>query len=104
VHPVFDSQFRIRVQGALAAAERLGALQHRGLAGQLRELLVRELLRPVVPDYVGFGTGKIVDYLGGESRQIDLIIYDKRMMPPLLFALDEPLGLYPVEACMYAIE
>ena len=26
------------------------------------------------------------------------------MMPPLLFALDEPVGLYPIEACLYAIE
>jgi hypothetical protein len=104
VHPLFNTHFHLRVSTALAAAEHVGALGHRGLAGQLRELVVRELLRPIAPHCIGFGTGKIVDHVGGESRQIDLIIYDKRMMPPLLFALDEPLGLYPIEACLYAIE
>lgn len=85
-------------------AAEVAQLQHAGLAGQLRELLVRELLRPIVPSYVGFGSGKIVDHLGHESRQIDLIVYDNRMMPPLLFATDESVGLYPVEACVYAVE
>lgn len=104
MHVLFNSLFRLRVETAIAAAQHVSTVGHHGLVGQLREIIVRELLRPIVPDYVGFGTGKIVDHVGRESRQVDLVIYDRRMMPPLLFSLDEPLGIYPVEACVYAIE
>lgn len=98
-----QAQFRLRVSSAIAAAEEIGAVGHPGLVGQLREIVVRELLRPILPPSVGFGTGKIVDHSGNESRQIDVIIFDRSVLPPLLYGLED-VGLYPVEACLYAIE
>jgi hypothetical protein len=103
VHPSFQAQFRLRISSAIAAAKEVGAVEHPGLVGQLREILVRELLRPILPPSVGFGTGKIVDHLGNESRQVDVIVYDRSLMPPLLYGVED-VGLYPVEACLYAIE
>jgi hypothetical protein len=104
MHPLVAAEFRGRVEAALAAAKEVGRIRHRGLAGQVREILVRDLLRPLVPHYMGFGTGKIVDHLGGESAQIDVVVYDKRMMPPLAYGLERDVGLFPVEACVYAVE
>ncbi|MCW2993984.1 MAG: hypothetical protein JWQ18_1479 [Conexibacter sp.] len=72
--------------------------------GQIREILAREMLRPVLPASVGVGTGKIVDHLGSESRQIDLIIFDRNVMAPLVYGSLGEVGLFPVEACYYAIE
>jgi len=88
----------------LAAARQVGSIAHHGLVGQVREIFVRDLLRPLLPQYAGFGTGKIVDHTGAESRQVDVVVYDRRMMPPLVYGVEGAVGLYPVEACIYAIE
>jgi hypothetical protein len=104
MHPLFHAEFRGRIKAALAAADELRRIQHRGLVGQLREILVADLLRPILPHYAGFGTGKLVDCQGKESRQVDVIIYDRRLMPPLVYGVEGSIGFYPVDACLYAIE
>jgi|TARA_R110002124_G_scaffold26399_1_gene95030 hypothetical protein len=41
-------------------------------------------------------------YTGKTSTQIDIILYDKSILPPVLF--DESTGIFPVEAVLYTIE
>ncbi|MCV3286415.1 hypothetical protein LZT24_20335 [Aeromonas veronii] len=36
------------------------------------------------------------------SNQIDIILYDKSILPPVLF--DETTGIFPIEAALYVIE
>jgi hypothetical protein len=103
-NPLFVADARLRIEAAIASAKHAKQIGHPGLAGEVREILVRELLRPFLPPSIEVGTGKIVDHRGNQSRQIDVVIYDRSVMPALLYGTGGSLGLYPVEACIYAIE
>ena len=91
-----------RVRAALAAAKALTGVEHSLVKGRLRELVVDQLLRPVLPPSFGLGTGVIVDTRGGTSGEIDIVVYNRDILMPLLYG--ERDGIFPVEACLYAIE
>jgi hypothetical protein len=90
------------VQIAVARAQACSTVGHNGLKGTLREIVVADLLRPLLPADVGIGTGQIIAHNGRTSRQHDVIIYDRSILPPILF--DGGTGLFPVESVAYAIE
>lgn len=98
------ANYRVRVQAALAAAREACRVDHPGLQGQIREIVVRELLRPVLPPTFGVGRGKIVDSFEGQSGEVDVVIYNSAVLPPFLYTDASSLGLFPFEACVYAIE
>ena len=91
-----------RVTGAIAAAKAMAAVTHAGLKGQLRETLIRDLFRPLFPADVGIGTGQIVTGDNQLSPQIDVIIYDRRILPAVLY--EGITGLFPLEAVLAVIE
>lgn len=99
---LFRSEFISRVKTALARAQAAGLLEHPGLIGRAREVFVKELLKPILPPYVELGSGKISDSENHLSSEIDVVIYSAATLPPLLF--DVGFGVYPAEACIYAIE
>jgi hypothetical protein len=101
-NPLFRAQFKIQVEGALTQARNADLLEHAGMSGAVREILVAQLLRPMIPPSVLFGSGKICDAQGGLSRQIDVAVYSQDAVPPLMFSPD--LGVFPIESCYYAIE
>jgi hypothetical protein len=103
-NPLYTADLRLRVEAALASAEHVQAIDHPGLVGSIREILVRELLRPILPPSIAVGTGKIVDHVGAASAEIDIVIYDRALMPPLLYGSSGDLGVFPVEACIHAIQ
>src|SRR5688572_20646160 len=72
------------------------------MVGKIRELVAGKLLTPILPLGFDIGTGKIVDTLGNQSSETDLIIYSRSILPPVLFS--ERDGVFPCEACYYAIE
>jgi hypothetical protein len=92
----------VRIQGAIAAAEAARHITHQGLKGQLREIFMRELLRPLLPVYIGLGTGQIITADNLYSPQQDVIVYDTRLLPP--FLAEPSVGLFPIESVLYAIE
>jgi hypothetical protein len=95
-------KFRTVLVGAMAEARFAGELEHPGMVGTAREVLVEKMLRPVMPPDVHFGTGKLVDCSGAFSLRTDVILYSPHIMPPALY--DARMGLFPVESCLYAIE
>ena len=98
--------FRDRLIGiirhALEEFRAAGEVQHPGLQGQIREIALKNLFEPLLPAGAQVGTGKIIDAVGNQSPQIDLIIYNRNILPPLMYTDD--FGLFPVESCLYAIE
>jgi hypothetical protein len=98
---IIRNEFFNMVRAALESARSVSAIDHAGLRGEARENFVQELLIPILPPYVEFGSGKIVDSKNNSSAETDLIIYSRQTLPPLLFGST---GIYPVEACIYAIE
>ena len=87
--------------GALREAAALRAVGHDGLTGELRELLIGNLLAPLLPPTVGVSSGIIISSENQQSPQTDIIIYDKMVLPPFLLAEK---GLVPVEAVLFSIE
>lgn len=98
----FRDRLRINISAALASATTASQIDHPGIQGRIREVTLNQLLKPLLPTDVDVGTGKIVDATGRQSAETDVIIYSPRLLPPLLYAPDE--GLFPVEACLFAVE
>lgn len=103
-NPLFVNDLGLRIESALAAARHAAAFKHPGLTGAVRELLVRELLQPLLPPSIAVGRGKIVDHMGHASDEIDIVVYDRSVLPALVYGEAEALGAFPVEACLYALQ
>ncbi len=103
-NPIFVDDLQLRIESTLAAAKHASELDHPGLTGTVREILVRELIRPLLPPHIVVGNGKIVDHCGNKSDEIDIVVYDRSVLPPVLYGQEGTLGAFPVEACLYAIQ
>lgn len=82
--------------------ELAGGVVHDGEKGAFREYFVSELIKPCVPEHFGVGSGIVADAYGKQSRQCDVIIYDKRLLPPILRAGEK--GLYPIDSVLSVLE
>lgn len=77
-------------------------LNHPGIKGTLVESFNKNILDSFLTSQFGIGYGVIVNHLGVQSDQTDIIIYDKRILPPFIIAGD--LGAYPIESVVATIE
>lgn len=93
---------RVRIQSVVAASRAIDSIAHEGLKGRIREVFVEGLVMPLLPSFVGVGTGKIIDSEGGQSAECDVVIYDRDVMPPLLLGQRE--ALFPIESVLCSIE
>ncbi len=100
---VYQEILRSRVAGAVASARAANDISHAGLKGEVLEILIAELFSPLLPSDVGVGTGQIIECRSGRlSNQVDIVLYDRSVLPPLLFGRQK--GIFPVESVLYAIE
>jgi hypothetical protein len=103
VNPVYRDLILARVQAAIDAARAVTGIGHRGLKGQLREIVIRDLVRPLFPSDIGLGTGEIVAAFDKRpSQQQDVVIFDRSIVPPLL--LEGTTGIFPIESVLSTIE
>jgi hypothetical protein len=102
MHPVYRDLILARVQAAIGAARAARGITHNGLLGEIREILLRDLFRPLLPTDAGLGSGQLVSHTGQTSKQTDVILYDRRILPPILF--QESAGLFPVDCALNTIE
>ncbi len=65
-------------------------------------MFIKDLLTPFLSPNLGTCTGVVVDSHGGSSEQIDIIIYDKTLIPSLLFTGED--GVVPIESVLATIE
>lgn len=79
-----------------------GHIDHTVEKGGFREFFVSQLIRPLIPNHFGIGTGIIIDKSGKQSPQIDLLIYDRRTLQPIFEADNR--GIYPIDSVMAVIE
>ena len=92
-----------RVEAAVTEARAAVKVPHPGIKGQLREILVRELFRPLLPAYMGVGHGHILSSVEGKiSSEQDIVIYDQRLVPPVLY--ERSLGMFPIECTLATVE
>lgn len=76
---------------------------HNGIRGSIRELFVKQFLEPFLPPQIGIGTGEIINHEGGRSRQLDVVLYNKDRVPPVLVSGSDT-GVFPWECVIAVIE
>jgi hypothetical protein len=76
---------------------------HNGIRGTIREVFVKQLLEPFLPPQIGIGTGEIINHEGKRSKQIDVVLYNKERVPPVLLSGSD-IGLFPWECVVSVIE
>lgn len=102
MNDIYRSLILARVQAAIGAARAVTGIGHGGLKGQMREIVIRDLLRPLLPANIGLGTGQILTSSNQCSRQQDVVLFDKSIVPPIL--LEETTGVFPIESVLFTIE
>lgn len=83
------------------AAKGLG---HAYLTGKLREIILNTLISPLLNSNFGIGTGKVVDANGSLSKEIDLCIYSKNLLPAFFFLEKDGFGTFPIESVLKCTE
>ena len=90
------------IQYAVREARAASRVRHSGLIGRIRELAAEQILRPALPAAFDIGTGKIVDRDAALSAEVDLVIYNRDLLPALMYSDRD--GIYPIESTYYAFE
>ncbi len=90
---------------AVAKARDAARLKHPGLTGEVRELVVQDLLQPILPQAFAVGSGKIVDAQNHMSAQTDVVLYNRQYLPALMDSgSDNRRGVFPVESVVLVME
>lgn len=93
-----------RMAGLIAESNELNiVIAHNGLRGSAREVFIEEFLQPFLPPDIGIGTGEIINHNGKRSKQIDVVLYNKGLIPPFI-SRNSNIGLFPWECVIVAIE
>jgi hypothetical protein len=59
-------------------------LDHLAIRGRLREVTLKELIEPLLPNGIEAATGIVVDSDGRQSSQIDINIYSTSLLPSFM--------------------
>jgi hypothetical protein len=87
----------------LTSFESFSDIEHNPTKGDCREDSIRNFIEKILPPWVGVGKGIIVDRAGEQSPQMDIVIYDKNMLP-VLFREGITARFFPVDCVIYVIE
>jgi hypothetical protein len=90
------------IKGFIGEVEALRNLEHLELKGRLRELFTSRILSKFLTSQFGIGRGVIVNQSGEQSKEIDIIIYDNRILPP--FIEEQKIGVYPAESVLAVMQ
>jgi hypothetical protein len=91
-----------QINYAVKEAKNASEVDHQGLTGKIRELSASCIFAPLLPAGFEIGTGKICDEKGEVSDETDVIIYNRSILPPVLYSDRD--GVFPIESCFYSIE
>jgi hypothetical protein len=75
---------------------------HMGDRGAFREAMIKDFLRPFLPDCYGLSSGEIFSMSGTQSAQVDIVVYDA-VFSTVLFR-NGPQQLFPAESVYGSIE
>lgn len=76
--------------------------EHQGIKGSGNEEVIRRLLLQFIPKKYGVSSGVVIDKNGNQSKQCDIIIYDRHNYPELLSMSDSK--MFPVDMVYAVIE
>ena len=75
-----------------------------GLKGRVREIIIGDLFRPLLPADVSIASGQIVSCKEGRlSRQHDVILFDGAILPPISFDWSAAIVVVGASCCTIEI-
>lgn len=98
----FQDLLKADIKTLITESFAIDKISHEGIKGNIREYGFGRLLSKYLPHEWEIGKGQIHDCKGNQSAETDLIIFNKNVIPPIMFG--EMLGLYPLDSSKYAIE
>lgn len=101
-HPLYQKRIENDIKLLVSTSDEVEFIKHKGLRGAFRESSLGQVIRRYLPFGWDLGSGEVVDSLGNSSSEVDLLIYNKSAIPPVLFS--ESGGCYPIESCYYVFE
>lgn len=90
------------ISNALSKYQITAAIGNTTLKGTLRELFVQDLLEKILPSHYGVGSGIVTDKWNRQTPQCDVVIYDKRKIPPAILEANN--GIYPIDSVHRVLE
>jgi len=93
---------KARAKSMLEMYDLSGGVEHDAEKGAFREFFLSCLIRPLLPVHFGVGSGVLVDAYGRQSMQSDVVVYDRRQLPPVLLAGDR--GVFPLDSVLCVVE
>lgn len=91
-----------RIHFALGVARQIGPVEHSGIKGAIREVLMADLFRPLLPADVGVATGILISVDDKQSAQQDIVVFDRGILPPVMF--ENGPAFIPIESALATIE
>jgi hypothetical protein len=99
---LFRRKVITQINTAIREYQDAAGIGHPFLQGRIREIALDNLFKPLLPAGFEIGTGKVIDNSAYQSPEIDLVIYNRGVLPTIMYSERE--GLFPTDACFYAIE
>ncbi len=99
---IYQDLIKADIAALIAESDSIDLVNHKGLRGNIREYGLGKLISKYLPLEWDIGSGQIQDSHGSQSNETDLIIYNKSILPPMMFG--ENTGLFPLESCRYSFE
>ncbi len=91
-----------RTTNLLKNSEALENIPHDTTRGELREDLLVEFLKELIPSHLHIKKGLICDSQGNTTKQTDFIVYDPAILPNI--TLSGNIGVVPIEAAYLQAE
>jgi len=91
-----------RIKSFINDSDNSHLINHSGLNGEIKENILRNFISDFLPVDWGIGSGKIINSHNKISSETDLIIFYKKILPPIFF--NEFKGIFPIESCGFVFE
>jgi hypothetical protein len=102
MNKLYKDLILVHTEAAVAGARAASGIEHPVLKGELCEIVMRDLLRPLLPADIALGTGVVITSDNKQSSQQDIVLIDRSIVPPIL--LEGTTGIFPIESVLFAIE
>jgi len=97
INEILDEKIRLIIQRYNSTIH----IDHAVTKGTGRESCLIEVLKDIVPTWIGVSTGIAFDRSGKQSPQLDIVLYNKNTMPSFF---QEKTGFFPIDSIVYIIE
>ncbi|WP_159513901.1 MULTISPECIES: DUF6602 domain-containing protein [Enterobacter] len=98
----FTTILNNRIKQGYDNAMSVSQIPHSTVKGTFREGFLVPIIQSLLPSHFGIGSGQLVDRWDRFSPQADIIIYDKRKIPPIIE--QNGLGIYFIDSVHRVIE